>query len=206
MVNNKIKKQNKSGFSLAEALVSMLILSVFFIATAKVITTKQPAGKIAITHGFYECYRDSSGELKQTSSDDLVIKRNEGVEQCAFYPSKHLPNVVQYYIKSNDEEKVYYAKLHPYLDPEKDFIILGKLNGYVPSNDFLKEEEFKNTEVSKSAESSESSEESEESETSEENIDYIKNLANYLKNAYPESIVAKKLDKNENVEAFFIAW
>ena len=61
MVN---KKTNKKCFSIAEALVSMLIISIFFIATSKVMTKKQRPDISESPHGFYECYV-VNGNLKQ---------------------------------------------------------------------------------------------------------------------------------------------
>ena len=56
--------RNKRGFSLIEALVSMLILSVFFAATAKVWSKRQKPEKPKYPHGYFECYYDGS-TLKQ---------------------------------------------------------------------------------------------------------------------------------------------
>ena len=186
MVKNIIKKSNKTGFTLAEALVSMLILSLFFVATAKVVTTKQPRGKIAIVHGFYECYYED-GNHKETISDGGNIKKKEDVNECVFTPSNRLPNANLYYI--NTEKNHYYTTLHPYLNPkeEKDF---GTLNSFDPNMYFQKEEKYENS--------------TEETETETENK--IEELGNYLINAYPNSVVAQKLKDGNNVTAIFIAW
>ncbi len=51
-----VKNNHKKGFSLAEILVSMLILSLFFLAGAKVFTRKEKTEVMKKVHGFYECY------------------------------------------------------------------------------------------------------------------------------------------------------
>ena len=83
-----IKRQNtKLGFSLMEALVSMLILSVFFAATAKVITKKKKPEKIVYPHGYYECYYDG-GSLYSGESTNFAapeIKQISG-SSCTFTP------------------------------------------------------------------------------------------------------------------------
>ena len=69
----------KDGFSLVEALISMLIISLFFVASTKVMTTKQKDPPMRAPHGYYECYKrlglwyehSSSSEEKQISSSDL---------------------------------------------------------------------------------------------------------------------------------------
>ena len=46
----------KKGFSLAEALVVMAIISIFFAAASKIITTRPKPPKQVNQHGYYECY------------------------------------------------------------------------------------------------------------------------------------------------------
>ncbi len=59
------------GFSLAEALVSMLVLSIFFLATSKMITQRQPEDTVWHEHGFCACYQGkitcSTNESKPTT-------------------------------------------------------------------------------------------------------------------------------------------
>ena len=45
-----VKNKTKFGFSLAEALVSMLVLSLFFMATSKIISTRPKSEKITNKH------------------------------------------------------------------------------------------------------------------------------------------------------------
>ena len=62
-----VKNNHKKGFSFAEILVSMLILSLFFLAGAKVFTRKEKPEVMKKVHGFYECYWNG-GDLYQAMS------------------------------------------------------------------------------------------------------------------------------------------
>lgn len=94
MVNN-IKK---SGFSLAEALVSMLILSIFFVVTSKVITTRQPDEWQGTEHGYYECIQQDSGnKFDQTMVTGNNVE-NKVVESCHFnVPPRSVAGIHRYY-------------------------------------------------------------------------------------------------------------
>lgn len=77
----------KKGFSLAEALVVMAVVSIFFALATKVIAVK-PKNKVQNNpHGYFECYLDD-GHLKQHSvaegTDSSVLDKSEA---CDFYPA-----------------------------------------------------------------------------------------------------------------------
>ena len=74
----------KKGFSLAEALVVMAIISIFFAAASKIITTKPKIKKQINAHGYYECYY--SGGHKQKYVRDGVASPLESVSECKFEP------------------------------------------------------------------------------------------------------------------------
>ncbi len=74
----------KRGFSLAEALVVMVIISIFFAAAAKVITTKPKPKKQVNTHGYFECYRKDGGGLFQRYVREGVPTEEESVSICTF--------------------------------------------------------------------------------------------------------------------------
>ena len=80
-------KNTKCGFSLAEALISMLILSLFFIATSKIMTTKPKAEISENKHGYFECYHDGTN-LKQKRSDGSYAGAPINVSECSFIPPK----------------------------------------------------------------------------------------------------------------------
>ncbi len=74
----------KQGFSLAEALVVMAIISILFAAVAKVITTRPEKPKQTNMHGYFECYVD--GGLKQRYVRNGASTPLESVAQCHFEP------------------------------------------------------------------------------------------------------------------------
>ena len=93
-------KSNKSlhikrGFSLAEALVSMLILSMFFVATSKIITIKQKDVGRTRSTGYYECYK-KDGKLYQKYSNSA----SQEVAACTFNPPYTRPNKILYSINN----------------------------------------------------------------------------------------------------------
>jgi len=85
----------KRGFSLAEALVSMLILSMFFMATSKIITIKQKDEARVKTTGYYECY-EKDGKMYEKYYNTTL---NE-VGKCVFNPPYTRPNKVLYSINN----------------------------------------------------------------------------------------------------------
>jgi len=80
MVKNNLKK----GFSLAEALIVMVIISVFFAVGAKVFTTRPKPKKQINSHGYYECYLN--GGLKQRYIREGVETPEKSVGTCTFEP------------------------------------------------------------------------------------------------------------------------
>ena len=78
-------KNKKFGFSLFEALVSMLILSIFFLASTKVITQKQKTEVQRNPHGYYECYIVNGAMWHRRvvgSSASAAVRTNT----CTFVP------------------------------------------------------------------------------------------------------------------------
>ena len=81
-----VKTNNKKrGFSLAEMLVAMLIVSVFFTAATKVMTQRPKKEVVKSPHGFFECYYSGNSLFKQTqkgtSGAEAVRAQN-----CNFMP------------------------------------------------------------------------------------------------------------------------
>lgn len=77
----------KKGFSLAEALVVMAIISIFFAAASKIITTKPKVKKQINAHGYYECYYSYYlGGHKQKYVRDGVASPLQSVPVCKFEP------------------------------------------------------------------------------------------------------------------------
>ena len=83
MMNKKYNK--KSGFSLFEALVSMLILSLFFIASSRVITQKHETEIQQNPRGYYECYI-INGQQWQHRSNGKNSTAPVQTNNCVFEP------------------------------------------------------------------------------------------------------------------------
>ncbi len=78
------KNNKKYGFSLAESIISMLILALVIMLTLSVITRKKttPINKTTIS-GFYACWKDG-GIVKQQHYDGHVIKTASTSTDCNF--------------------------------------------------------------------------------------------------------------------------
>lgn len=75
----------KKGFTLAETLVVIAIVSIFFSFAAKVITTKPKPRRQSIAHGYFECYID--GGLKQRMVQNGVPTEPKNMSgSCKFTP------------------------------------------------------------------------------------------------------------------------
>lgn len=79
------KRMFKAGFSLAEALVVMLVLSVFLAASSKVITKKRPVELASYVHGQYECW-NSGGTYYQQYVFEGTPSTEQKVSSCKFIP------------------------------------------------------------------------------------------------------------------------
>ena len=103
-------KNKKFGFSLAEALVSMLVMSMFFIATSKIITTKPKKEVQANKHGYFECYYDG-GVLKQKHSDGSYAGEptNAG-SACTFTPPSGIAFALIYTLNNTNGRKFYHSQ------------------------------------------------------------------------------------------------
>lgn len=75
----------KQGFSLAEALVVMAIISIFFAAGAKIVTTR-PKAKVQINpHGYFECYKVGGTQYQRSVREELEIEK-KAANPCVFTP------------------------------------------------------------------------------------------------------------------------
>ena len=107
-------KNKKFGFSLAETLISMLVLSMFFIATSKMITTKPKTEVSENKHGYFECYMDG-GTLMQKRSDEGSqgdpVPAPNGV--CSFEPPSGIAFANIYVLNSTSGEPRFYIGVEP---------------------------------------------------------------------------------------------
>ena len=80
----------KAGFSLAEVLIAMLIMSIFYVATTRVMTTRQKPQVQENPHGYYECYVNGGLTEHRVDMGRTTIQPH-GVASCVFNPPKGLP-------------------------------------------------------------------------------------------------------------------
>ena len=99
----------KKGFSLAEALVVMAIISIFFAAAGKIMTQKPKPIKQQNPHGYFECYLDGA-TLKQSSAIEEAatdpIDAEGGV--CTFEPPKGVA-----FFNVNTYGRAFYSDFEP---------------------------------------------------------------------------------------------
>lgn len=103
-INNKIcKTRLKPAFSLAEVLVSMLIMSLFFLATTKVISVKQKPLIQEYPHGYYECYNSGGYKEHRVASGREVIPANTPAPGgiCTFEAPRGIPDFNLYVFGSS---------------------------------------------------------------------------------------------------------
>lgn len=100
----------KNGFSLAEALVSMLILSIFFLATYKINTQKESKDTITVPHGFFECYHDGTTLHQRYSYAGDVVNESEPVGNCTFSPQRITSQYQVSHIVNNSGNYIVYSK------------------------------------------------------------------------------------------------
>ena len=81
-----VKTVNKKrGFSLAEMLVAMLIVSVFFTAATKVMTQRPKKEVVKSPHGFFECYYSGGSLFTQTQKGTGGAEAGRA-QNCNFMP------------------------------------------------------------------------------------------------------------------------
>lgn len=101
----------KKGYTLAEALVVMAVVSIFFAAASKVLTVKPKHKKQMNPHGYYECYLDG-GQLKQKYVRENIESILETVGECTFSP----PIGIAFYSVNIYGTDNYYSGIEPYIN------------------------------------------------------------------------------------------
>lgn len=92
-------KSKKNGFTLAEALVALLVMSLILIAAMPVITRKKRSIE-RVTHGAFACYWDNGALVgkyltgQKTSGANTVYDAQEGRQGCYFTPPAGAKNFV----------------------------------------------------------------------------------------------------------------
>lgn len=119
----------KKGFSLAEALVVMAIISIFFAAAGKIMTQKPKPIKQQNPHGYFECYLDGatlkqSSAIEEAATDPIVA---EG-EVCTFEPPKGVA-----FFNVNTYGRAFYSDF----EPNVNNTINIKINTASTTDDFI---------------------------------------------------------------------
>lgn len=103
----------KAGFSLAEVLVAMLIMSVFYMATAKVMTVKQRHETHENPHGYYECIGNSAPfSVHRVDSTIETIPAGTSETECEFVPISGIPFYNVYVITNQGVYKATESQLN----------------------------------------------------------------------------------------------
>ena len=179
-------KRKKPGFSLAEALVSMLVLSIFFVASSRIITTKPKKEVQMNRHGYFECFKDHSGVMKQKRCDGSyagdLIRVEDGV--CRFTPPRGIAFVVIYALNNG----AFYTWTEPQFNSDR-------------GNDdeiTIDESDLANFQANM---------EFQEEDPSGGNSNMAP-LKNFFQSSYPSSSIYEELDKFSTYQgpAVFIGW
>lgn len=101
-----------------EALVVMAIISIFFAAVSKIITTKPKSQKQVNSHGYYECYVD--GGYKQRYVRDEIATIVENVSTCTFDPPSGLA-----FFNINTYGGTYHSSFEPNINNELSISFAG---------------------------------------------------------------------------------
>ena len=113
-----LRKNTKFGFSLAEAMVSMFIVSLIFVFSVKVVGTRPAVTKLKYRHGYYTCYSYATS-VKQASSGITEQGQVSG-GKCTFVPPKGVSQFNVFYganLTFAGGMKVY-GVLEPFIDGE----------------------------------------------------------------------------------------
>lgn len=134
MVKNNNIKIGKNGFTLAEMLVSMLVVSVLFAVSTKLLTHKPPVQTVTNPHGFFECYY-KEGELYTHSMKGQAEVEPKPAKNCNFEPQLGLAfiNIHYYDPHISEDEKSYFNSQEPLIDSNFEFTNPASIAHYYPN-------------------------------------------------------------------------
>ena len=122
MVTDMNKNKIKTGFSLVEILVSMAIMSFFFLASSKIMTYKNPKDLIRNPHGFFECYYEGGQKMAHIVKNG-ADSEPEKVQRCDFEAPTgvHFVNISVYeaptdYVDGHYVGGFYFSSQEPLVD------------------------------------------------------------------------------------------
>ena len=76
-------KRNFKAFSLAEMMISMMIIMLVSVAAIPVVTQKKPDIKEISIRGQYACWRDNSDQLYELRCDERACRVGHGTDKCS---------------------------------------------------------------------------------------------------------------------------
>lgn len=85
-------KKKYNGFSLAEALITLFIVSVVTVAAAPTLTKMKAKTPPEPPHGQYACWRDAGGTLRQQRAIERNMDPIRTGGSCTFEPDKRNPS------------------------------------------------------------------------------------------------------------------
>lgn len=88
----------KKGFSLVEALIVMLVLSIFFAFGARTITIQQKPRREHNTHGYYECYKTETGWNQRYVING--IDEDETILESGICNFERRPNINMFWLQA----------------------------------------------------------------------------------------------------------
>lgn len=93
MNTHDLKIHNKKAFTLVEAMVLMLALTIIIAATTPIITKKHTAVPRKVPHGKYVCYKDTSDVVHEVIYKNSTLISNNVVagDHCTFNPPQKAP-------------------------------------------------------------------------------------------------------------------
>lgn len=137
--DNMVKENTKNGFSLAEALISMLVVSMFFLATSKIMTHREPDDIISHSHGFCACYFESGSLKMDCVANNSPVRTTTPTNKCTI----NLPrDAIMYNLAVIENDNVYEKSeiINESLSviPGSSIVIDGNTNSY---NSFKKQDD-----------------------------------------------------------------
>ena len=186
--NRLLTKRFLPAFTLAEVLIAMLVMSLFFMATTKVMSIRQKPLVQEYPHGYYECYNLNGLKEHRVDGGTETIPRNSAVGRCRFMAPKGLP-VFNIYIAHTN--RGFYYTTETQVNADDGMIFSGADNLISLYMETMDTEQDRNNAFYGNLD------------------DRFAQFRNYLKNSYPQSMLGSNWPAGSNrppFNAVFITW
>ena len=95
----------------------MLVLSLFFMATSKIISTRPKSEKITNKHGYFECYMNGGRVMQKLSLENAAATPEAAPNNtCSFVPPKGISFVVIHAFNNSSGQRRFYTYTDPIVD------------------------------------------------------------------------------------------